>query len=68
MYLFFGIYSLYGTGKDIERNNIDMSPEKAINEIKEIRQLQYVLPKSGQVKTRLLRLNPAQTQLMNMKF
>lgn len=65
-------FSAYTVYKELERilkrNNIDMSPEKAINEIKEIRQLQYVLPKSGQVKTKLLRLNPAQTQLMNMKF
>lgn len=50
------------------KNNIAMSPEKAINEIKEIRQLQYTLPKSRQVKTKILKLTEDQSQLMKMKL
>jgi transposase len=65
-------FAAYAVYKELERllakNKIAMSPEKAINEIKEIRQLQYTLPKSGQVKTKVLRLNENQAQLMNMKF
>ena len=65
----FAAYTVY---KELERllkkNTIDLSPEKAINQIKEISQIQYVLPQSRQVKTKLLKLNEAQSMLMNMKF
>ena len=65
----FAAYTVY---KELERilknNKIEMSPEKAINEIKEIRQLSYILPKSRQVKTKLLQLNDTQTRLLNIKF
>jgi transposase len=65
-------FSAYAVYKELERilakNNIAMSPEKAINEIKEIRQLRYVLPKSGHVKTKLLKLTASQSQLMNMEI
>lgn len=63
-------FSAYAVYKELERmltkHNISLSPEKAINEIKEIRQLQFRLPKSGQVKTRLLKLNEIQTKLMKI--
>lgn len=65
-------FAAYAVYKELERilinNKIDMSPEKAINEIKEIMQLSYILPKSRQVKTKLLQLNDTQTQLLNMRF
>jgi len=65
-------FSAYAIYKELERilflNNINLSPEKAINEIKEIRQLRYVLPKSKVVKTKLLRPNPTQSQLLKMKI
>jgi transposase len=65
-------FSAYAVYKELERllakNNIALSPEKAINEIKEIRQLQYTLPKSRQVKTKLLKLNEDQAQLMKMNL
>lgn len=65
-------FAAYAVYKELERllakNKIAMSPEKAINEIKEIRQLQYVLPKSGLVKTKLLRLTPTQARLVGMTF
>ncbi len=65
----FAAYSVY---KELERllrlNNIDLSAEKAINEIKEIRQLRYILPKSQVVKTRILNPTPKQTQLIEMKI
>ncbi len=65
-------FSAYTVYKELERllakNNIAMSPEKAINEIKEIRQLQYTLPKSRKVKAKILKLTEDQAQLMNMKL
>jgi transposase len=65
----FAAYSVY---KELERllklNKINLSPEKAINEIKEIRQLRYVLPKSQMVKTKILNPTQMQTQLLDMKI
>jgi len=65
----FTAYSVY---KELERtlkkNKINISPEKAINEIKEIRQLSYILPKSKKVKTKLLKPMPVQAKLLNMKI
>ena len=65
----FASYSIY---KELERllknNAIKLSPEKAIDEIKEIRQLTYVLPKSKTVKTRILQPNENQSALLNMKI
>ena len=65
----FAAYSVY---KELERvlglNKINLSPEKAINEIKEIRQLRYILPKSQQVKTKILNPTQRQTQLLEMEI
>lgn len=65
----FAAYSVY---KELERllhlNKIDLSPEKVINEIKEIRQLRNVLPKSQLVKTKILNPTAKQTQLLEMKI
>lgn len=65
----FVAYSVY---KELERllnlNNIRLSPEKAIKEIKEILQLQYILPKSKLVKTKILNPTKAQIQLLEMKI
>lgn len=65
----FAAYSVY---KELERllglNKINISPEKAINEIKEIRQLRYILPKSRIVKTKILNPTQKQTQLLEMKI
>ncbi|MBN2776491.1 MAG: IS1634 family transposase [Bacteroidales bacterium] len=65
----FAAYSVY---KELERilnlNKINLSPEKAINEIKEIRQLRYILPKSKIVKTKVINPTQRQTQLLKMKI
>ncbi len=65
----FSAYTIY---KELERllkrNNIDLSPEKAIDQIKEIRQLRYVLPKSRHVKTKILKPTQKQSQLLEMKI
>lgn len=65
----FTAYTIY---KELERslksNKIQLSPEKAIENIKEIRQLNYLLPRSKQIKTKLLKPNPIQSQLLNMKI
>lgn len=65
----FAAYSVY---KELERllnlNEINLSPEKAINEIKEIRQLRYILPKSQMMKTKILNPTQRQNQLLEMKI
>jgi transposase len=65
----FAAYSVY---KELERllnlNKISLSAEKAISEIKEIRQLRYILPKSQIVKSKILNPTQRQTQLLEMKI
>lgn len=65
----FSAYTIY---KELERllkrNNIHLSPEKAIGQIKEIRQLRYILPKSRQVKTTILQPTKEQSLLLEMKI
>ena len=65
-------FSAYAVYKELERllkkNRIDLSPEKAIDQIKEIRQLRYVLPKSQQIKTKILQPTLLQSKLLNMKI
>ncbi len=65
----FTAYTIY---KELERslrkNKISISPEKAIENIKEIRQLKYSLPISKQFKSKLLKPNHIQSQLLNMKI
>jgi transposase len=65
----FAAYAIY---KELERilreNRIDISPAKAIEAIKEVRQLSYVLPKSKQIKTKILQPTEMQIQLINMKI
>jgi len=62
----FSAYTIY---KELERllklNKIEISPEKAINEIKEIRQLKYILPKSRHVKTKILQPTERQLKLLD---
>ena len=65
-------FSAYAIYKELERllkkNSIDLSPEKAINEIKEIRQLKYILPKSKLFKTKILQPTQSQSKLLDMKI
>ena len=65
-------FTAYAIYKDLERllkaNNIELSAEKAIEQIKEIRQLQYVLPKSRQAKTKILQPTEQQKKLLAMKI
>jgi transposase len=65
-------FSAYVIYKELERllkkNGIDLSAEKAINEIKEIRQLQYILPKSRLIKTKILQPTERQSKLLDMKI
>lgn len=67
--LCFAAYTVY---KELERlliiNQIRLSPEKAINEIKEIKQLKYTLPKSKETKTKILKPSQVQEWLLNMQF
>ncbi len=63
-------FTAYAVYKEFERllklKNIPISVEKAIEEIKEIHQLTYMLPKSKQIKTKLLKLNDIQKQLIDI--
>jgi len=65
----FTAYCIY---KELERilrkNKIELSAEKAIEQIKDIRQLTYKLPKSRQLKTKILQPTETQSKLLNMKF
>jgi len=65
-------FTSYAIYKELERllkmNNIQLSAEKAIEQIKEIRQLRYVLPKSRQVKTKILKPTVTQAILLNMQI
>ena len=65
-------FTAYAIYKELERilkaNKIDISVEKAIEQIREIRQLQYTLPKSKLVKTKILQPTELQETLLNMKI
>jgi len=65
-------FTAYAIYKELERllklNSINLSPEKAIEQIKEIRQLRYTLPKSRNIKTKILQPTDLQNQLLNMKI
>jgi hypothetical protein len=65
-------FCAYKVYKELERllkeNNIALSPEKALTEINQLQKLTYMLPKSRQVKTKLLRPTPNQFLLLNMKI
>ena len=65
-------FTAYAIYKELERllkkNDIGLSAEKAIEQIKEIRQLRYVLPKSRQVKTKILNPTEVQASLISMKI
>ena len=52
----------------LNKNNIKLSPEKVIDEIKEIRQLKYVLPKTKIVKTKLLKPTINQSAILKMNI
>jgi len=65
-------FTAYAVYKELERllkkNNIKLSPEKAVDEIKEIRQLKYMLPKAKTIKIKILQPNMLQSTLLKMKI
>ncbi len=65
----FTAYSIY---KELERvlklNSINISAEKAIEQIKEIRQIRYTLPKSREIKTKILQPTELQSKLLMMNI
>lgn len=67
--LCFAAYTVY---KELERllvlNQIKLSPEKAIKEIKSIKQLKYTLPKSKETKTKILKPSLVQQSILNMEI
>jgi len=65
-------FAAYAVHKELERllkiNQVGLSTQKAIEEIKEIRQLRYMLPKSRTMKTKLLAPNENQQKLLQLKI
>lgn len=63
-------FAAYAVFKELERqlktHNVEISAEKAIDEIKEIRQLKYILPKAKTIKTKILNPNVIQLALLKM--
>lgn len=63
-------FAAYAVYKELERNivknHIEISPEKAIELTKDMQQITYRLPKSQQLKTKLLNLNDYQHKLVEM--
>jgi len=63
----FAAYALY---KELERmlarHKVNMSVEKALEQINEIQQITYTLPRSGRQKTKLLKLNQKQQKLLKI--
>ncbi|KAF0162445.1 MAG: transposase IS4 family protein [Ignavibacteria bacterium] len=63
-------FTAYAVYKEFERlieeNHLRLSIEKAVEEIKDIHQLTYMLPKSKQTKTKLLKLNDIQNQIIKI--
>ena len=65
-------FTAYAIYKELERllklNNTTLSTEKAIEQIKEIRQLRYILPKSHKAKTKILQPTVEQKKILEMKI
>lgn len=65
-------FTAYAIYKELERllrvNKIDISAEKAIEQIREIKQLRYTLPKSRMVKNKILQPTELQEALLKMKI
>jgi transposase len=65
-------FAAYAVYKELERllkiNNLNLSIEKAVEEIKNIRQLKYMLPKTKTMKTKILRPNTFQAALLKMEI
>lgn len=52
----------------LKKNKLNISVEKAIKELKQIQQLTFILPESGEVREQLLQLNHYQKNIINMSF
>ena len=65
----FAAFALY---KELEvklhKNKINLSVQKAVEELKQVHQITYQLPKSRAVKHQLLKPTPVQKELLNMEI
>jgi len=65
-------FAAYAVFKELERqlaaNKIEISAQKAIEQIKQIKELTYQLPKSRTIQTKILKPNNLQQQLIDMKI
>jgi len=65
----FAAYALHNElCRIMQKNELPISPEKAIEEIKGIKSLSYKLPKSGELKQQILKPNESQKRLLNLEF
>lgn len=64
----FVAYAIYKElQRQIEINSLKISTEQAIEELIDIHQLTYMLPTSKEIKTKLLKINNIQNQLLKLK-
>lgn len=65
----FAAYALYKELEiKIQRNKISLSVQKAVEELKQVYQITYQLPKSKEIKHQLLTPTPLQQDLLDMKI
>jgi transposase len=65
----FASYALLKTPElKIRRAGIDLSVQKAVDELKGVQELTYRLPKSRHLRQQMLKTNPVQKMLMEMKI
>jgi transposase len=65
-------FTAYATYKALEKimkdNNLQITPQKAIDTLKEVQEITYQLPKSKIIKTQLLKLTALQNDILKMKI
>lgn len=65
----FAAYALYKELEiRIQRSKISLSVQKAVEELKQVHQITYQLPRSKEIKHQLLNPTPLQQDLLNMKI
>ena len=65
-------FAAYATYKALEKimkeNGLQITPQKAIDVLKEVQEITYQLPKSKNIKNQLLKLTPLQNDILKMKI
>jgi transposase len=65
-------FAAYATFKALEKimkeNGLQITPQKAIDALKEVQEITYQLPKAKTIKKQLLKLTPMQNDILKMKI